>query len=181
MDFGFALRALKEGCRVTRLGWNGRGMWLELQRPDAHSKMTLPYVYMSTAQGDLVPWLASQTDVLAEDWEELMGRQFEEALPYSPTVARQRLDALSKAARAYELAQHAAAEHGEPIRSLPRDAFKALNDAEAQLHQVAVGEGWMPSCAACGDDVPAPERVAGQGDAEYCASCADFLIDGVRS
>ena len=44
-------------------------MWLALQRPDAHSKMTLPYIYMRTAQGDLVPWLASQTDLLAEDWE----------------------------------------------------------------------------------------------------------------
>lgn len=66
--FGRALEALKAGRRVTRAGWNGRGMWLELQRPDAHSKMTLPYVYMRTAQGDLVPWLASQTDLLADDW-----------------------------------------------------------------------------------------------------------------
>ena len=43
-------------------------MHLELQRPDAHSKMTLPYIFMYTAQGDNVPWLASQTDMLAEDW-----------------------------------------------------------------------------------------------------------------
>lgn len=68
MNFGDALSALKEGKRVSRTGWNGKGMWLELQVPDAHSKMTLPYVYMKTAQDDLVPWLASQTDVLAEDW-----------------------------------------------------------------------------------------------------------------
>jgi len=68
MNFGQALELLKSGRRVSRSGWNGKGMWLELQRPDAHSKMTLPYVYMSTAQGDLVPWLASQTDILAEDW-----------------------------------------------------------------------------------------------------------------
>lgn len=67
-DFGCAVEQLKEGRRVTREGWNGKGMWLELQRPDAHSKMTLPYIYMRTAQGDLVPWLASQTDILAEDW-----------------------------------------------------------------------------------------------------------------
>lgn len=38
-------------------------------KPDIHSKMTLPYIYMSTAQGDLVPWLASQTDLLFQDWE----------------------------------------------------------------------------------------------------------------
>lgn len=68
--FGWAVEALKAGQRVTRSGWNGKGMWLGLQRPDSHSKMSLPYIYMKTAQGDLVPWLASQTDVLAEDWQE---------------------------------------------------------------------------------------------------------------
>jgi hypothetical protein len=69
MDFSNALNGLKAGHRVARSGWNGKGMWLELQKPDEHSKMTLPYIYMSTAQGDLVPWLASQTDILADDWE----------------------------------------------------------------------------------------------------------------
>lgn len=68
MTFGEALETLKAGGRVSRTGWNGKGMWLELQRPDAHSKMTLPYIYMYTARGDLVPWLASQTDLLADDW-----------------------------------------------------------------------------------------------------------------
>jgi hypothetical protein len=43
-------------------------MWLQLQRPDANSKMTLPYIYMKTADNNLVPWLASQTDILADDW-----------------------------------------------------------------------------------------------------------------
>lgn len=68
MSFGSAVEALKAGSRVVRSGWNGKGMWLELQRPDAHSKMSLPYIFMSTVTGDLVPWLASQTDILAEDW-----------------------------------------------------------------------------------------------------------------
>ena len=72
-DFGLALSKLKRGLRVARSGWNGKGMWLELQRPDGGSKMTLPYVYMSTVTGDLVPWLASQTDVLAEDWADAAG------------------------------------------------------------------------------------------------------------
>lgn len=67
-DFGYAIKALKAGKRVTRPGWNGKGMWLELQRPDENSKMGLPYIYMSTVDGKLVPWLASQTDMLAEDW-----------------------------------------------------------------------------------------------------------------
>lgn len=74
-DFGEALKALKDGKKVARLGWNGKGMWLELQRPDAHSKMTLPYVYLNypndaaNTPGARVPWLASQTDQLAEDWK----------------------------------------------------------------------------------------------------------------
>ena len=67
---GWAVKQLQNGDRVRREGWNGKGMWLELQKPDDNSKMTLPYVYMSTAQGDLVPWLCSQTDLLAADWEE---------------------------------------------------------------------------------------------------------------
>ena len=67
-DFGWALHRLREGCKVTRDGWNGPGQYLELQKPDEHSKMTLPYIFITTVQGDLVPWLASQTDMLAEDW-----------------------------------------------------------------------------------------------------------------
>ena len=71
VSFGTALAALKDGVRITRNGWNGKGMWLALQTPDEHSKMTLPYIYMRTAQGDMVPWLASQTDILSNDWEVL--------------------------------------------------------------------------------------------------------------
>lgn len=67
-DFGWALNALRAGHCVTREGWNGRHQWVALQRPDPDSKMTLPYLYISTVQGELVPWLASQTDLLAEDW-----------------------------------------------------------------------------------------------------------------
>jgi hypothetical protein len=68
VNFGDALEALRLGRQVQRAGWNGKGMWLALQVPDANSKMSLPYIYMSTVTGDLVPWLASQTDLLAEDW-----------------------------------------------------------------------------------------------------------------
>ena len=52
-------------------------MWLELQYPDESSKMTLPYIFMSTADSHLVPWLASQTDVLAFDWELAVQRPIE--------------------------------------------------------------------------------------------------------
>lgn len=71
MSFGEALINLKSGKKVFRNGWNGKGMWLELQVPDEHSKMTLPYIFMVTVDKNLVPWLASQTDVLAVDWEVL--------------------------------------------------------------------------------------------------------------
>lgn len=72
MSFGKALKILKEGGTVTRPGWNGKRMWLKLQKPDEFSKMNLPFIYMSTAQQQLVPWIASQTDILAEDWMELV-------------------------------------------------------------------------------------------------------------
>ena len=72
MTIGKAIESLKEGNRITRIGWNGKGQYLELQTPDQHSKMTLPYIYISTVistvKSDLVPWLASQTDILANDW-----------------------------------------------------------------------------------------------------------------
>ena len=74
LTFGDAIHFLKAGKRVARHGWNGKGMWLEMQRPDEHSKMTLPYLYRSypndsvNTPGARVPWLASQTDTLTEDW-----------------------------------------------------------------------------------------------------------------
>lgn len=69
MDIGRAISVLLAGGKVARAGWNGKGQCLALQVPDEHSKMTLPYIYIQTVQGDLVPWLASQTDILASDWE----------------------------------------------------------------------------------------------------------------
>jgi hypothetical protein len=65
---GWAVKQLHEGSRVCRSGWNGKSMYLELQVPDINSKMTMPYVYMRTADAHFVPWLCSQTDLLATDW-----------------------------------------------------------------------------------------------------------------
>lgn len=85
-NFGQALEALKSGQKVARSGWNGKGMFLFLQKgypagvpankntaealgcPEGAIVKVLPYIAMSTVDGSLVPWLASQTDVLAEDW-----------------------------------------------------------------------------------------------------------------
>lgn len=66
---GWVVKHLWLGNKVRRAGWNGKGMWLALQVPDENSKMSLPYVYMKTADDKMVPWLCSQTDLLAVDWE----------------------------------------------------------------------------------------------------------------
>lgn len=71
LNFGQALEAIKSGACLQRDGWNGKGMWVELQRPGKYSKMTLPYLFLSYPDGKKVPWLASQTDILAEDWRVL--------------------------------------------------------------------------------------------------------------
>lgn len=86
MDFQYALKALKEGLKVSRSGWNGKNMWVVLQKaypegipinqntataigePVGTVHKFLPYLMFKTAQGDFVPWLASQTDILADDW-----------------------------------------------------------------------------------------------------------------
>lgn len=74
MKFGSALESLKFGAKIYREGWNGKGLRLEIQWPDEHSKMTLPYIYINypddakTTPGARVPWVPSQTDVLADDW-----------------------------------------------------------------------------------------------------------------
>ena len=74
-SFSAALDALRQGqkdgshIQISRSGWNGRGMGVFLQVPDNLSKMSLPYIYLHTVDGHLVPWVASQTDLLSDDWE----------------------------------------------------------------------------------------------------------------
>lgn len=73
MNFGQAIEALKEGKKVARTGWNGKNMWLRLVNPVEtdfdYGYENLPFIEMKTADNKLVPWLASQTDILADDWE----------------------------------------------------------------------------------------------------------------
>ncbi|MDD8022449.1 MAG: DUF2829 domain-containing protein [Paracoccaceae bacterium] len=98
MDFGQALAALKNGHKVARVGWNGKNMWIALTPgsifPAHHARAghaakhraneltadvphdgtelqieLLPHIDMRAADGSMViGWLASQTDMLAEDW-----------------------------------------------------------------------------------------------------------------
>lgn len=65
---GRAIDEMRAGQKVVRDGWNGKSQWCELQIPDANSKMTKPYVFITTAEGNRIPWLCSQSDLLATDW-----------------------------------------------------------------------------------------------------------------
>lgn len=76
MNFGEALEYMKKDDwnKVARKGWNGKGMWLHKCTPPSspfsrNEYESLPYIEMKTADNKFVPWLASQTDMLAEDWE----------------------------------------------------------------------------------------------------------------
>ena len=69
MTFGEALESMKEGRKVARTGWNGRGQFAAMQVPDAHSKMAEPYCYLCNVQGKLIPWVPSQGDLFADDWQ----------------------------------------------------------------------------------------------------------------
>lgn len=75
MTFGEAVKKLNDGWRVARAGWNGNGMWLLLVdewKVGDHwvdSFETLPFIGVKTADNKFVPWFASQTDILASDWE----------------------------------------------------------------------------------------------------------------
>lgn len=91
LTFGMAIEAMKSGKKVCRKGWNGKGMWLcvplcdgpkeipangiwgkpnaEYAEQNGGTVKVLPYITMKTADGAIVMgWLASQTDILSEDW-----------------------------------------------------------------------------------------------------------------
>lgn len=88
--FGPAIEAVKRGARIARRGWNGHGMWVALScaacrevsaenfwspanadfaRERGGSATVRPYLTMKTADDQIVPWVASQSDILADDWE----------------------------------------------------------------------------------------------------------------
>ena len=72
MNFGQAIEELKKGSTVARSGWNGKGMWLELSEYGEgamyKARPLQEHILMATAQNTYVPWLASQSDILSEDW-----------------------------------------------------------------------------------------------------------------
>ena len=81
-DFGDAIHQMKLGDKVARKGWNGKGMFLYYVHENSYPAQTeaarkhfgdmVPYrdyIAMKTVNNEVVPWVASQTDMLAEDWE----------------------------------------------------------------------------------------------------------------
>jgi hypothetical protein len=72
-DFGWALRKLKMGKRVTRPGWNGKGMWLTISTIYLPSDVIAiePFILLVTGKtgGKAYAWTASQADIMATDWE----------------------------------------------------------------------------------------------------------------
>lgn len=84
MNFGKALEKLKEGKKVQRQGWNGKGTFIYYVPKGEYKPCTAiaeqlvnenglveygAYIAIKTVQGNVVPWLASQADMLAEDWQ----------------------------------------------------------------------------------------------------------------
>jgi hypothetical protein len=87
---GWAIKQLRNRAKVAREGWNGKGMWLELIHAREYTihnhnrgprnehdhdwseeKVQRPWIGMVTVDGQMVPWVASQTDLLATDWEDI--------------------------------------------------------------------------------------------------------------
>lgn len=78
MTFGQALEAVKQGQKVQRMGWNGKGMYIMLQPVELSPQQKQgewlkirSWIGMRTVDAEYVPWVASQTDLLAEDWVEI--------------------------------------------------------------------------------------------------------------
>lgn len=83
-DIGWAIGEMRSGQRVARRGWNGRGMFIflvpgsrfQVNRPpllgiypEGTTIDYRPHIDMKTVDGTVVPWVASQSDLLAQDWE----------------------------------------------------------------------------------------------------------------
>jgi hypothetical protein len=86
MDFGYAIQSLKDGGKVTRAGWNGKGMFIFLVPGSTFQVNRTPllgiypegttinyrsHIDMKTVDDQIVPWVASQTDMLADDWDQV--------------------------------------------------------------------------------------------------------------
>lgn len=75
MDFSQAFNHAKKGGKIQRKGWNGKGLFVMAQYPDDKSKMGNPYLYIDAKAlgGECNPWIPSQTDLFANDWQLVEG------------------------------------------------------------------------------------------------------------
>ena len=67
-NFADAFMAAMDGHHVTRHGWNAGGQYVAMQMVDQHATRSRPYLYLKTAQNEILPWLPSQGDLFARDW-----------------------------------------------------------------------------------------------------------------
>lgn len=170
MNFGQAIEALKGGLRVARAGWNGKGMWLRLVQPytDRFFKTTelplpadsidpgtlLPWIGMKTADNGFVPWLASQTDMLAEDWS-IMDAAVTAALAGCAETANTRCEAAipwhesakASTAMAATSATNAAASASQAAAS-SRDAAGSLQNALVRTSLAIDSNGFLSGVGA---------------------------------
>ena len=74
-DFAWAIIHIRGGGKAARSGWNGKNMYIYVHHPERFDNnpepTKQPYIVMRAADGSFVPWLASQTDLLASDWCEV--------------------------------------------------------------------------------------------------------------
>lgn len=80
LNFGQAIELIQQGKKVQRVNWNGKGMWIclacaEAKNPQSDEPLNvegfLPWIGMKTVDNTFVPWLASQSDMLSSDWQEV--------------------------------------------------------------------------------------------------------------
>jgi len=69
VDFGEAIRLMRNGEAMCRTGWNGKGMCIRMTMERDICYSTKPYIYITTPDFERVPWTASQDDMLSFDWE----------------------------------------------------------------------------------------------------------------
>lgn len=134
MNFGDALQALKSGSKVERRGWNGKGMWLVHVRDWGGIGVILPvapFIAMRTADEKMVPWLASQTDILAEDWctSTVMYKEAGAAVQAGAGELRQATDGGAKL-------------RAEDIQTQPRLSPGTIIDKPSYVVDVN-GKGWL--------------------------------------
>jgi hypothetical protein len=75
MSFGQVLNEIEEGGHYCRTGWNGKDMWIRIQKPDEHSMITIPYIvieypvgHLAASHGMIAPWQPSNGDMFGKDW-----------------------------------------------------------------------------------------------------------------